>query len=52
MSRKAVFICVACRHRRQIEVLSPEEALEAERRGIPLGSPRCEECGRPMIEER
>jgi len=49
--KKVIFVCISCREREQVDLLSPEEATELHRRGIPTGHPICRRCGRPMVQE-
>jgi hypothetical protein len=49
--RKVIFVCINCRERHEVDELSPEEAAEFRRRGIPTGHPTCRRCGRLMIQE-
>lgn len=49
--KKVAFVCLNCHEREQVDLLSPAEAEELRRRGVPTGHPMCRRCGQPMVQE-
>jgi transcription elongation factor Elf1 len=50
--KRMLFICKRCGHRKAIEVLTPDEAKERSRKGLPVGQIVCPECGSGDYELR
>jgi rubredoxin len=49
MSELTQYRCQNCGHRFEVEVLSPDERLQAEREGRPLSGIYCPECRRSDV---
>jgi transposase-like protein len=50
MKRKS-YVCIMCNYNFKIDVLDPEEAYEAIKRGVSVGRIQCPKCFSPKIME-